>query len=150
MVGTEGRMTIYIERLDKDLPLPSRAHKTDAGIDLYSTETFRLLPDQRVLVPAGIKVSIPQGHVGMVCPRSGLAAKKGITVLNAPGIIDQGYLGEVKVNLVNTTGKFQMIERGDRIAQLVVVPVVLEEVLEAGLMIGVTERGESGHGSTGE
>ena len=140
---------IQVRRLDPDLPLPSYAHPGDAGADLVAAEDVELAPGARRLVRTGIAIALPEGHVGLVHPRSGLAVRLGVTVLNAPGTVDAGYRGEILVNLVNhdpaATAK---ISRGDRIAQLVV------QRVERAVFTGVdeltgTSRGAGGHGSTG-
>lgn len=128
--------------------LPSYAHEGDAGMDLRSTEVFRLYPGERRLVPTGIAVAIPDGHAGFVQPRSGLAVKDGITVLNSPGLIDSGYRGEIKVCLVNHGIQPVDFKVGSRIAQLVIVPVARVEVRKVD-DLDATERGEDGFGSTG-
>ena len=135
--------------LNKGAIAPTRAHDTDAGLDLYALHPAGIPPGKRQLVGTGVHVAIPPGYVGMICPRSGLAHKRGLTVLNAPGIIDAGYTGEIKVNLHNTHYLAQSVDAGDRIAQLVIAPIpdvhlVQVDALEA------TERGDSGHGSTGQ
>ncbi|AMO61907.1 deoxyuridine 5'-triphosphate nucleotidohydrolase Dut [Mycolicibacterium phlei] len=134
--------------------MPSRAHDGDAGVDLYSAVDVELAPGQRQLVPTGIAVAIPYGMVGLVHPRSGLAARVGLSIVNAPGTIDAGYRGEIKVALINLDPAEPIaIRRGDRIAQLLVQRVELPELVEvtsfdeAGL--GDTTRGEGGHGSSG-
>ena len=142
-------VVIPIRRLDPDLPLPSYAHPGDAGADLVAAEDAELAPGQRAKVRTGIAVAIPEGYVGLVHPRSGLAARLGVTVLNAPGTVDAGYRGEILVILVNhdPAGTVK-ISRGDRIAQLVVQRVerasfhVVDELDD-------TSRGAGGHGSTG-
>jgi dUTP pyrophosphatase len=134
--------------------LPARAHDGDAGVDLYSAEDVELAPGERALVSTGIAVAIPQGMVGLVHPRSGLAARLGLSIVNAPGTIDAGYRGEIKVALINLDpGAPIVLRRGDRIAQLVVQRVELPELVEvtsfdeAGL--ADTTRGQGGHGSSG-
>jgi len=146
--------SLAVVRLDPDLPMPSRAHDGDAGVDLYSAVDVELAPGQRQLVPTGIAVAIPYGMVGLVHPRSGLAARVGLSIVNAPGTIDAGYRGEIKVALINLDPAEPIaIRRGDRIAQLLVQRVELPELVEvtsfdeAGL--GDTTRGEGGHGSSG-
>lgn len=141
-------------RLDPDLPLPQRAHPGDAGIDLYSTTDLELAPGRRQVVGTGIAVGLPFGTVGLVHPRSGLAARVGLSIVNSPGTIDAGYRGEVKVCLINLDPDVPIvIARGDRIAQLVVQQVELPEVVEvAGLddpELDDTERGAGGYGSSG-
>ena len=143
-------MHISIKRLDPDLALPSQQHADDAGYDLYAREDVILAAGGgRALVPTGVAVAIPPGHGGFVLPRSGLALKHGVTCLNAPGLIDPLYRGEVKVLLVNTdpTDDYT-VHRGDRIAQLVVQAVALVEwqVVDD---LDVTERSDFGFGSTG-
>lgn len=134
--------------------MPSRAHPDDAGVDLYSAENVVIEPGHRTLVGTGIAVAIPSGMVGLVHPRSGLAARVGLSIVNAPGTIDAGYRGEVKVNLINLDPAQPItIARGDRIAQLLVQQVELPELVEvesfdeAGL--AVTSRGAGGYGSSG-
>ena len=141
-------------RLDPDLPLPSRAHDGDAGVDLFSAQDVELAPGHRALVPTGIAVAIPHGMVGLVHPRSGLAARVGLSIVNSPGTIDAGYRGEIKVALINLDPSAPIfVHRGDRIAQLLVQRVELPELVEvtsfdeAGL--GDTSRGDGGHGSSG-
>jgi dUTP pyrophosphatase len=142
-------LTIPIRRLDPQLPLPAYAHPGDAGADLFAAEDAELTPGGRAAVRTGIAVAIPQGYVGLVHPRSGLAARLGVTVLNAPGTVDAGYRGEILVILVNhdpvNTVK---ISRGDRIAQLVVQRVERAVFLEVD-ELDDTARGAGGHGSTG-
>jgi len=142
-------MIVKIKRLDKDLPLPKYAHEGDAGLDLYSRLDCILAPFDRIAVPTGIAVSIPEGYAGFIQPRSGLAAKHGITVLNTPGLIDSGYRGEIKVILINLDSENSfVVRRGDRIAQLVIQKVenVKVEVVEE---LDKTARSEKGFGSSG-
>lgn len=133
--------------------LPSYAHEHDAGLDLVATEEVTLLPGGgRAAVPTSIAVAIPEGFAGMVLPRSGLAAKHGVTCLNAPGLIDAGYRGEVKVILVNhDPAEPFTVQRGDRVAQLLLVAAEAVEVVEvdAPEALGSTERGQGGLGSSG-
>ena len=145
---------LAVVRLDPDLPLPSRAHPGDAGIDLFSAADVEVAPGQRALVGTGLAVAIPVGMVGLVHPRSGLAARVGLSIVNSPGTIDAGYRGEIKLSLINLDpGQPIRINRGDRIAQLLVQRVELPDLIEvtsfdeAGL--GGTTRGEGGHGSSG-
>ncbi|MGB3483955.1 MAG: dUTP diphosphatase [Mycobacterium sp.] len=145
---------LAVVRLDPELPLPGRAHEGDAGVDLFSAQDVALAPGQRALVPTGIAVAIPFGMVGLVHPRSGLAARVGLSIVNSPGTIDAGYRGEIKVSLINLDpAEPIVISRGDRIAQLLVQRVELPELVEvvsfdeAGL--GDTTRGAGGHGSSG-
>ena len=142
-------LVIPLRRLDPDLPLPAYAHPGDAGADLVAAEDVELAPGARALVRTGVAVAIPDGYVGLVHPRSGLAARLGVTVLNAPGTVDAGYRGEILVILVNhdrvNTVK---ISRGDRIAQLVVQRVE-RAVFQVVDELDDTARGAGGHGSTG-
>lgn len=127
---------------------PVKAHPTDAGYDLVATENKTLAPGQRALIPTGLRINLPAGTVGYVCPRSGLAAKRGITVLNAPGVIDPGYTGVVLVNLINLGAYTYKIHSGERIAQLIIhntIDVDWQQVTE----FEETQRGDHGHGSTG-
>ena len=141
--------TLRVRLLDPGLPLPTRAHPDDAGIDLVARTSITLPPGARAVVPTGIAVAIPSGHVGLLCARSGLAARFGLGVVNGPGVVDAGYRGEVSVVLVNHDLRDEaVIERGQRIAQLVVVPVVVSG-LEFVEDLGVTARGTAGFGSTG-
>ena len=128
---------------------PARAHDHDAGYDLRSAETLRLEPGARASVGTGIAVAIPEGHAGLVLPRSGLAARNGVTLVNAPGLIDCGYRGELRVLLLNTDRE-QVFEIaiGDRVAQLVISRVESVEFVEAG-ELATTARGTGGFGSTG-
>ncbi|MCI6205403.1 MAG: dUTP diphosphatase [Corynebacterium glucuronolyticum] len=140
---------LAIKRLDPDLPLPQRAHADDAGIDLHSAENITLQPGERALVSTGIAMAIETGYVGLIHPRSGLAAKKGLSIVNTPGTIDSGYRGEIKVCLVNTDRSEAIdIVRGDRIAQLLIQKIELPVVVEVD-ELDETERGEGGYGSTG-
>jgi dUTP pyrophosphatase len=141
-------------RLDRDLPLPSRAHDGDAGVDLFSAQDVELAPGERALVSTGVAVAIPFGMVGLVHPRSGLAARVGLSIVNSPGTIDAGYRGEIKISLINLDPRTPIVvRRGDRIAQLLVQRVELPELVEvtsfdeAGL--ADTTRGDGGHGSSG-
>ncbi len=140
---------IQVRLLDDELPPPSYAHPGDAGADLVAAESVELPPGGRALVRTGIAIALPEGYVGLVHPRSGLASRLGVTVLNAPGTVDAGYRGEILVNLVNhdpaTTAR---IARGDRIAQLVVQRV---ERARFHVVPGLPDsrRGDGGHGSTG-
>lgn len=141
-------MKLQIVCPDKNL-LPTRAHEHDAGLDLRCAEDFVMLaPGARHLVDTGVAVNIPAGCVGLVHPRSGHAHKYGITVNNAPGTIDAGYVGNIRVNLINHGREPAYVEYGDRIAQLLIQAVELPE-LEIVDSLEATERGASGHGSTG-
>ena len=140
---------ISIKRLDPELPLPSYAHPGDAGADLYSAEDLTLDPGERALVATGIALALPEGHVALVHPRSGLAARHGISVVNAPGTIDAGYRGEVKVCLVNTDPREPFaVRRGDRIAQLVIQRFETAAFVETEDLPD-SARGAGGYGSTG-
>jgi dUTP pyrophosphatase len=139
---------VLVRRLDPELPLPTSAHPDDAGLDLVAAEPVRLPPGGRALVGTGIALALPPGYAGLVLPRSGLALHRGVTLLNAPGLIDPGYRGEVKVLLINHGAEPVEFRRGERIAQLVVQRVEqigLEEVVE----LPPSQRGASGFGSTG-
>lgn len=140
---------IPLLRLDEGLPLPKRAHPGDAGVDLYSTIDVRIEPGARTLVATGVAIALPYGTVGLIHPRSGLAAKHGLTVVNTPGTIDAGYRGEIKVCLLNTDRESAVeIKRGDRIAQLLVQRVELPEFKEVSFL-DETVRGAGGYGSSG-
>jgi dUTP pyrophosphatase len=136
-------------KLNEKATLPTRAHDNDAGLDLYAAESARLAPGARVSVGTGLAVQIPDWGGGLVLPRSGLAIKHGVTLINSPGLIDPGYRGEVRVLLLNTdrTHEFQ-ISPGDRIAQLLLVPVAHAKPLQADALDDST-RGEGGFGSSG-
>ena len=142
-------VNVLIKLLDPELPAPAYAKPGDAGADLRSRIDFELEPGERALVPTGVAIALPEGYVGLVHPRSGLAIKNGITIVNAPGTVDSGYRGELMVTLLNTdkTKSFH-VQRGDRIAQLVIQKyehatfTVVDELEQ-------TERGSSGFGSSG-
>ena len=142
-------VNVHIKLLDPELPAPAYAKPGDAGADLRSRIDFELEPGERALVPTGVAIALPEGYVGLVHPRSGLAIKNGITIVNAPGTVDSGYRGELLVTLLNTdkTKSFH-VQRGDRIAQLVIQKyehatfTVVDELEQ-------TERGSSGFGSSG-
>lgn len=139
---------VAVRRLRDDATLPSQAYEGDAGLDLAACEAFRLEPGERAVVPTGIAVEIPDGYAGFVQPRSGLAARHGIGLVNSPGLIDSGYRGEVKVVVVNTDLREPFaIEPGMRIAQLVIVPVPAVRLVEAE-QLAVSERGARGFGSS--
>jgi dUTP pyrophosphatase len=145
---------LAVVRLDRELPMPRRAHEGDAGIDLYSAQDVELAPGQRALVPTGVAVAIPFGMVGLVHPRSGLAARVGLSIVNSPGTIDAGYRGEIKVALINLDLQIHIIvHRGDRIAQLLVQRIELPELIEVSSFdeagLAETSRGDGGHGSSG-
>jgi dUTP pyrophosphatase len=142
-------VTLGFKRLSGAATIPTRAHDGDAGLDLYAAESARLAPGERASVGTGIAVAIPAGHAGLVVPRSGLAARHGIAVVNAPGLIDSGYRGEVRVLLLNTdTAEPFEIVPGDRIAQLVIAPVASPDLLELD-DLDQTARGAGGFGSSG-
>ena len=140
---------LRVQRLDPAARLPVRAHEDDAGYDLHALEPASLPPGARATIRTGIAIELPAGHAGLVLPRSGLAARHGIAIVNAPGLIDAGYRGELKVLLLNTdrAATFE-VAAGDRIAQLVIVAVAAPEVVEADALAG-TVRGEGGFGSSG-
>jgi dUTP pyrophosphatase len=136
-------------KLQEKATLPTRAHDNDAGLDLYAAESARLAPGARVSVGTGLAVQIPDGVGGLVLPRSGMAIKHGVTLVNSPGLIDPGYRGEVRVLLLNTDRTLEVqISPGDRIAQLLLVPVVHARPLQADALDAST-RGEGGFGSSG-
>lgn len=129
--------------------MPAYAHPGDAGADLVSTEAVRLEPGERALVGTGVRIALPEGFAAFVVPRSGLAAKHGITVVNSPGTVDAGYRGEIKVSLLNTDSKHAYdVAVGDRIAQLIVMPVV-QARFESVEELPESVRGDGGFGSTG-
>jgi dUTP pyrophosphatase len=142
-------MRLPVKRLDPGLPLPSYAHDGDAGMDLFAAEDATIAPGHRVLIGTGIAVAIPEGHAGFVQPRSGLAVRHGLSLVNTPGLIDSHYRGEIKVIAVNLDPETAVeIRRGDKLAQMVIQKVErceLEEVAE----LDATVRGEGGFGSTG-
>lgn len=141
---------VQIQRLDPDVELPQYARPGDAGLDLRASEDVELAPGKRTMVPTGLAIALPEGYAGFVQPRSGLAAREGLSIVNTPGLIDSGYRGELKIIAINTDNEHTIhIKRGDRIAQLVIqeVPVVhLVEVDE----LEASERGAAGFGSTGK
>jgi dUTP pyrophosphatase len=137
-----------VRRIRPDAVLPTRAYDGDAGLDLPSADALVLAPGERAVIGTGLAVAVPDGHAGFVQPRSGLAAKHGITIVNAPGLVDSGYRGEVKVVLLNTGDEPFEVEPGMRIAQFVVLPVAAVEPVEVA-ELPATQRGERGHGSSG-
>jgi dUTP pyrophosphatase len=140
---------ILIERLDPDMPLPIYEHPGDAGLDLHSRVSIALAPGARALVLTGIAIALPTGFMALVHPRSGLALKHGVTLLNSPGTIDAGYRGEIGVILINHDPVANaVIERGDRIAQLVIQEVARASWVEVAMLPG-SHRGAGGFGSTG-
>ncbi len=144
-----GRGRLHVRRLDDQALLPTRAYPGDAGLDLYAVEEAVLGPGERSSVGTGIAVEIPDGQAGLVLPRSGLAARHGIALVNAPGLIDSGYRGEIRVLLLNTDREAAFtVARGERIAQLVLVRVQTPEVVEVD-ELALSERGAGGFGSSG-
>ena len=142
-------LDVAIVRLDADLPLPSYAHPGDAGADLRTTVDVSLAPGERALVPTGIGIALPDGYVALVHPRSGLAARHGLSIVNTPGTVDAGYRGEVKVMLINHDPVEPVeLRRGDRIAQLVIQRFERARFVEVG-QLPDSVRGEGGYGSTG-
>jgi dUTP diphosphatase len=139
---------LLVQRLDPTLPLPAYARDGDAGLDLQAAEAATIEPGARVLVPTGLAVAIPSGYAGFVLPRSGLALRHGLTLLNTPGLIDAGYRGEIKVLLINHDRAAATIARGERIAQLVVQRVERVDLVEVDAL-PATARGDGGFGSTG-
>ncbi|WP_433656313.1 dUTP diphosphatase [Nocardia sp. CA-128927] len=140
---------IPLLRLDPGIPMPARAHQGDAGVDLCTTEDVILEPGERVLVGTGVAVALPVGTVGLIHPRSGLAAKTGLSVVNTPGTVDAGYRGEIKVCLINHDLRTPIeLRRGDRIAQLLVQRVELVDFVEVDTL-DETARGAGGYGSSG-
>lgn len=146
---SESRVDIALRMLDPELPLPSYAHQGDAGADLCAREDVTLEPGERRLVPTGVAIALPLGYVGLIHPRSGLATKHGLTVVNAPGTVDAGYRGELKVTLLNTDTRTPIVlKRGDRIAQLVIQKVERATFIQVA-ELDETVRGTGGFGSTG-
>ncbi|WP_194814292.1 dUTP diphosphatase [Nocardia sp. XZ_19_385] len=140
---------IPLLRLDPGIPMPARAHHGDAGVDLCTTQDVILEPGERVLVGTGVAVALPVGTVGLIHPRSGLAAKAGLSVVNTPGTVDAGYRGEIKVCLINHDPRTPIeLRRGDRIAQLLVQRVELVDFVEVDTL-DETARGAGGYGSSG-
>jgi dUTP pyrophosphatase len=142
-------MDVPFKRIDPQAVLPGRAHPGDAGLDLRSAVDVVVQPGERAMVPTGVAVAIPEGHAGLVLPRSGLASNRGLTLANAPGLIDAGYRGEIVCAVVNLDPRDPVkVGRGDRIAQLVIVqlPAIDPEFVED---LPSSERGEGGFGSTG-
>ncbi|WP_043614120.1 dUTP diphosphatase [Nonomuraea candida] len=143
------RTEVLIQRLDPGLPMPSYAHPGDAGADLYAAEDAELMPGERAVVGTGVAIALPDGYAAFVHPRSGLAARHGVTLVNAPGTVDAGYRGEIRVTLINTDLKEPFrLRRGDRVAQLVIQQVERVAFVEAG-RLPESARGANGFGSTG-
>ncbi len=142
-------LQVRVQRLDPDLPLPSYAHPGDAGADLLTAVDLVLAPGERTLVPTGIAIALPPGYVALVHPRSGLAARHGLSIVNTPGTVDSGYRGEIKVLLVNHDPREPIeLSRGDRIAQLVIQRFERAQFVEVGELPD-SVRGDGGYGSTG-
>ncbi|MBO3748088.1 dUTP diphosphatase [Streptosporangiaceae bacterium NEAU-GS5] len=140
---------VLIHRLDPELPIPSYAHPGDAGADLYAVRDVELLPGERAVVGTGVAIALPDGYAAFVHPRSGLAARHGVTLVNAPGTVDAGYRGEIRVTLINTDLKEAVrLKRGDRIAQLVIQRVEKATFYAVERLPG-SARGADGFGSTG-
>jgi len=142
-------MDLPVTKLKDEAILPTRAHPGDAGLDLYACEAAHIGPGERWGVGTGVAVEIPEGHAGLVLPRSGIAREHGITLVNSPGLIDAGYRGELRVLLLNTDpAETFRIEPGDRIAQLVLTPIALADPVEAAELAD-SARGDGGFGSSG-
>lgn len=142
-------MELRIKRLDDGLPLPRYAHEGDAGLDLYCAEDVTLDPGERALIPTGLAIAIPEGYAGFVQPRSGLAIKHGLSLVNTPGLIDSHYRGELKVIAINLDPRTPItLKRGDKVAQLVIQQVCRCTPIEVD-ELDATARGEGGFGSTG-
>jgi dUTP pyrophosphatase len=140
---------LRVAKTKEGATLPSRAHEGDAGLDLYACEDAHLGPGERWSVGTGIAVEIPDAHAGLVLPRSGLADRHGIALVNSPGLIDSGYRGEIRVLLLNTDpAEVFRVEPGDRIAQLLIAPIAIAEAVEADAL-AESARGEGGFGSSG-
>jgi dUTP pyrophosphatase len=143
------RLDVHVRRLDPDLPLPAYSHPGDAGADLVTTVDVTLAPGERAMVPTGIALALPQGYVAFVQPRSGLAARHGVSIVNTPGTVDAGYRGEIMVLLVNHDPSQPVeLRRGDRVAQLVVQRVEHARFVEVDELPD-SARGAGGYGSTG-
>jgi dUTP pyrophosphatase len=149
MNAETSRVGVLIQRLDPGLPLPERAHPGDAGVDLFAAADVELGAGQRAVVPTGIAIALPDGYAAFLHPRSGLASRHGVTIVNAPGTVDAGYRGEIRVILLNTDAETPVrFQRGDRIAQLVVQQVERPVFHEVERLPG-SARGGGGFGSTG-
>lgn len=147
--GGDAGLQVLLRRLDPDLPAPSYAHPDDAGADLVARHDVTLAPGQRATVPTGVSIALPPGYAAFVHPRSGLAARHGLTVVNAPGTVDAGYRGEIAVTLLNTDSEHAVeLRRGDRIAQLVVQRVERVAFVEVD-ELPTSVRGAGGFGSSG-
>ena len=142
-------MELRFQRLSDEAVIPSRAHPGDAGLDLHAAEAAHIGPGERWSVGTGVAVEIPEGHAGLVLPRSGLARERGIALVNSPGLIDSGYRGEIRVLLLNTDpAEIFRVEVGDRIAQLLLVPIAVAGAVEAEALTE-SARGSGGFGSSG-
>ncbi len=142
-------LEVLVQRLDPELPLPSYAHPGDAGADLVTTVDVTLAPGERAMVPTGVAIALPDGFVALVHPRSGLAARHGLSIVNTPGTVDAGYRGEIKVLLINHDPREPIeLRRGDRIAQLVIQRFERAEFVDVGTL-PASVRGAGGYGSTG-
>ncbi|MBS1891131.1 MAG: dUTP diphosphatase [Actinobacteria bacterium] len=142
-------MELRVTKLNISAVIPTRGHPGDAGLDLYSTEDAHMGPGERWSIGTGIAIEVPEGHAGLVLPRSGLAREHGIGLVNSPGLIDAGYRGEIRVLLLNTDpAETVRIEAGARIAQLVITPIALAEPVEVA-ELSDSARGDGGFGSTG-
>ena len=141
---------IQIKLLDEELPMPRYQHEGDAGLDLPSRVDYVLEPGERAMIPTGIAVAIPRGYAGFVLPRSGLASRHGIALVNSPGLVDSGYRGEMAIIMINTDKRDAFhIKRGDRIAQLVIQKIVEATTIQVS-ELDATSRGSGGFGSTGQ
>jgi dUTP pyrophosphatase len=148
-LSSDDGLPVLLARLDPGLPVPGYAHPGDAGVDLHCTADVRLDPGERALVGTGVAIALPEGYAGFVHPRSGLAARAGLSVVNAPGTVDAGYRGEIRVCLINHDPREAVqLRRGDRIAQLVVQRVERVRFVEVDRLPDAA-RGAGGHGSTG-
>jgi dUTP pyrophosphatase len=148
-VRTDGTIDVLLQLLDEGLPVPAYAHPGDAGADLVTRVDVEIPPRTRVTVPTGVAVALPDGYAAFVHPRSGLASRHGLTIVNAPGTVDAGYRGEIKVTLLNTDEVETLhLSRGDRIAQLVIQQVERARFVQVEHLPG-SHRGEGGFGSSG-
>lgn len=143
------KQKVYVQKLDDTVPMPAYAKNGDAGADLISTVDLIIYPEERAIIPTGLAIALPNGYVGLVHPRSGLAAKNGISIVNTPGTVDAGYRGEIKVILINHDKHIPFeVRKGDRIAQLVIQKVERVEFVSVS-ELDSTDRGLDGFGSTG-
>lgn len=146
---TAAPLRVQVQRLDPDVPLPTYAMRGDAGADIVTTVDAVLVPGQRAMLPTGIAIALPDGYAAFVHPRSGLAARTGMSLVNSPGTVDSGYRGEIKVNVINHDPVEPIVlRRGDRIAQLVIQRVEVGEFVEVDVL-PASQRGTNGYGSTG-